>query len=148
MVDYAGFKFQLCHFPNVCATLGITMPHCQHGGGEPNETRYVECSRVCAVCTFSHIISSVSFLHFSSFVTVMYILPSWYWPHLLFPPGLAPVFVSVIRAYKILQLGLWWNMGMILGAEFYKLHSKFHLGRGCILFIPTTSWAWNIAGTE
>lgn len=120
---------------------------------EPNETRYVECLWVCSMPTFSHTTSSVSFLHFFSLVTVMYILPSWHRPHLLFPPGLAPVFISVIRAYKILQLGLWWNMWMVLGAEFHKPHSEFHLGRGCVLFIPTTSWClehsrhWiNVAG--
>lgn len=39
------------------------------------------------------------------------------------------------------------------GAEFHKLHSEFHLGRGCVLFITTTSWClehsrhWiNVAG--
>lgn len=116
---------------------------------EPNETRYVECLWVCNMPTFSHTISSVSFLHFFSFVIVMHILPSWFWPGLLSPLGFAPVFVSVIRAYKTLQLGLWWNMWMVLGTVSSISCTVSFIREGAMHYsFQHHPGAWNIAGTE
>lgn len=67
---------------------------------EPNETRYLDCLCVCSMPICSHAVSSVSFLHFFSFVIVTYILLNWDRAHLLSLLGLTPVSTSVIRALK------------------------------------------------